>query len=145
LALQGGPVSAAEVGAPLRAGTLESREGYEALVNVAIDGAASFRARRECIDEFGWRHFGELYADHESAGSDTPLVSHYNNQYDAVAGLIIRFLSTGERRWWTLGDELANHVSDIDLYHTRDDKDAYRGGYFWHMVQYHAACRRTRQ
>jgi hypothetical protein len=135
--------SAAEVVAPLRAGTLESHEGYEALVNVAIDGASSFRARRECIDEFGWRNFGELYADHESAGSDTALVSHYNNQYDAVAGLITRFLSTGERRWWTLGDELANHVSDIDLYHTRDDRAAYSGGYFWHTVHYQAACTAT--
>ena len=118
---------AAEAVAPLRAGNQQSRAGYAALVNVAIDKGMSFRERRECIDEFGWRNFGELYADHESVGSDTPLVSHYNNQYDALAGLIARFLATGERRWWTLADELANHVNDIDLYHTRGDRSAYSG------------------
>ena len=50
--------SAAEAVAPLRAGNQESRDGYEALVNVAIDEGTSFRERRECIDEFGWRNFG---------------------------------------------------------------------------------------
>jgi hypothetical protein len=130
---------AAEAVAPLRAGTQESRDVYEALVNVAVDGSLSFRDRRESIDEFGWRHFGELYADHESVGRDTPIVSHYNTQYDALAGLITRFLTTGERGWWMLADELANHVDDIDIYHTRDDRSAYSGGYFWHTVHYQAA------
>jgi hypothetical protein len=134
---------AAEEVAPLRAGNQKSRDGYRALVDVAIDEGSSFRERRECIDEFGWRNFGELYADHESVGSDTPLVSHYNNQYDALAGLIARFLATGERRWWTLADELASHVNDIDIYHTRGDRSAYSGGYFWHTVHYQPACAAT--
>jgi hypothetical protein len=86
------------------------------------------------IDEYGWRNFGDLYADHEGA-----LVSHYNNQYDAVAGFITRYLQTGDHRWWNLADELATHVADIDLYHTTRDRAAYNGGYFWHTQHYQAA------
>jgi hypothetical protein len=130
---------AAGVWTPLRAGTQTARDDYQTLVNVAIDGPASFRHRREQIDEYGWRNFGDLYADHESVGSAS-LVSHYNNQYDAVAGFITRFLASGDRRWWTAADELARHVSDIDIYHTRKDKAAYNGGYFWH-TDHHAAAR----
>jgi hypothetical protein len=63
-------------------------------------------------------------------------VSHYNNQYDAVAGFITRFLQTADHRWWTLADELAAHVADIDLYHTTRDRAAYSGGYFWHTQHY---------
>jgi hypothetical protein len=131
--------AAADVWAPLRTGTEHARADYDALVEVAVDGAASFRQRRELIDEYGWRNFGDLYADHESVGSDRPRVSHYNNQYDAIAGFATRFLQTGDRRWWTLADELADHVSDIDLYHARGDRAAYSGGPFWHTVHYQAA------
>ena len=48
----------------------------------------------------------------------TPLVSHYNNQYDPIAGFAYQFLRTGDPRWWTMMDELAAHVIDIDIYHT---------------------------
>jgi hypothetical protein len=90
------------------------------------------------IDEYGWRNFGELYADHEAV--DVPgLVSHYNNQYDAVAGFMTRFMQTADHRWWTLGHDLAVHVADIDLYHTDRDRAAYSGGYFWHTQHYQAA------
>ena len=30
------------------------------------------------------------------------VVSHYNNQYDPVAGFILQFLRTGDPRWWTM-------------------------------------------
>ncbi len=123
--------------APLAAGSRLSVEGYEALVNTAIKGGDSFEQRREQIDEFGWRNFGELYADHESVKQ--PLVSHYNNQYDAIAGFITRFMQTADERWWTLADDLASHVADIDLYHTTRDRAAYNGGYFWHTQHYQAA------
>ena len=63
-------------------------------------------------------------------------MSHYNNQYDAIAGFATRFLQTGDHRWWTLADELAAHVTDIDLYHTTEDRAAYNGGYFWHTQHY---------
>jgi hypothetical protein len=120
--------------APLSAGSARATEGYEALVNTAIRGPEAFRERREVIDEYGWRNFGDLYADHEGA-----LVSHYNNQYDAVAGFITRYLQTGDQRWWILADELAGHVADIDLYHTTRDRAAYNGGYFWHTQHYQPA------
>ena len=120
--------------APFGAGSIGAQDGYEALVNTAVDGPDSFVARREAIDEYGWRNFGDLYADHEGA-----LVSHYNNQYDPVAGFITRFVQTGDHRWWDLADDLANHVADIDLYHTTRDRAAYNGGYFWHTQHYQAA------
>ena len=42
--------------------------------------------RREIIDEYGWRNFGEIYADHEAVYHQGrgPFVSHYNNQYDLI-------------------------------------------------------------
>lgn len=111
---------------------------YEALVRSAIEGDDSFDAKRERIDEYGWRNFGELYADHEAVDyhGDHLLVSHYNNQYDAVGGFAIQFMRSGAARWWTLMDELASHVIDIDLYRTGADKAAYNGGLFWHTAHY---------
>ena len=120
--------------APLGAGSVLAAEGYESLINTAARGPESFKERREVIDEYGWRNFGDLYADHEGA-----LVSHYNNQYDAVAGFVTRYLQTGDHRWWALADELAGHVADIDLYHTARDRAAYSGGYFWHTQHYQPA------
>jgi hypothetical protein len=107
-------------------------------VNVALDPARGFVAKRELADEYGWRNFGDLYADHESAfqPADRPFVSHYNNQYDAIAGFAVHFFRTGDPRWWRLMDDLARHVRDIDVYHTRADKAAYNGGLFWHTNHY---------
>ena len=67
---------------------------------------------------------------------DARLVSHYNNQYDAVAGFASQFLRTGDVRWWELMDDLARHVVDIDIYHTDRDKSAYNDGLFWHTSHY---------
>lgn len=130
------PISYRQVGAwaPLGAGAPQSADGYESLIDSAVRGRDAFTERREAIDEYGWRNFGDLYADHEGA-----LVSHYNNQYDAIAGFITRFLQTGDHRWWSLADDLAGHVTDIDLYHTTRDRAAYNGGYFWHTQHYQAA------
>ena len=135
--------------APLARGSRAAQERYDQLVGVAVGPGDSFRGRREIIDEYGWRHFGEIYADHESVGPAAelePLVSHYNNQYDAIGGFATRFLLTGDHRWWTLADELAAHVTNIDLYHTKDDRAAYNGGYFWHTQHYlpaHTATHRA--
>jgi hypothetical protein len=126
----------AGVCAPLARGSRISHDQYDRLLGVAVGGNDSFRRRREIIDEYGWRNFGEIYADHESVGAAEPLVSHYNNQYDAIGGFTTRFLQTGDHRWWTMADELAGHVADIDLYHTSDDRAAYNGGYFWHTQHY---------
>jgi hypothetical protein len=146
--------------APLAAGSRLAAEGYELLVSAAIKGTNTFEQRREEIDEYGWRNFGELYADHEAmnpgagnrepgagnrepgAGNREPgtgIVSHYNNQYDALAGFLTRFMQTADQRWSALANDLARHVADIDLYHTTRDRAAYNGGYFWHTEHYRAA------
>ena len=111
---------------------------YLALVDTALDASRGFSAKCEQFDEFGWRHFGDLPADHESAfaPADQPFVSHYNNQYDAIAGFALHFLRTGDRRWFALMHDLARHVRDIDIYHTTEDKAAYNGGLFWHTYHY---------
>jgi hypothetical protein len=112
---------------------------YVSLVHAALDGDNSFARKREAMDEYGWRHFGEIPADHESAllppGAE-PFVSHYNNQYDGVFGFACHFMRTRDPRWWMLMHELASHVVDIDIYHTDRDKAAYNHGLFWHTSHY---------
>lgn len=112
---------------------------YVALAHEALDGADSFARKREAFDEYGWRHYGDLPADHESAllaPGEPPFVSHYNNQYDAVFGFGCHFMRTRDPRWWLLMDELAAHVADIDIYHTDRDRAAYNHGLFWHTGHY---------
>ncbi len=107
------------------------------LVSAAVDGSDSFVRKREIIDQYGWRHFGDVYGDHEAVRQqDPPLVSHYNNQYDVVGGLVMQYLRTADPRWWVLADEMAAHVIDVDIYHTDRDKSAYNGGLFWHTYHY---------
>ena len=127
----------------LRPRTGDTDPRYGSLVEAAIDGADSFFAKRERIDEFGWRHFGDVYADHENAFSAEggTIVSHYNNQYDVIGGSAAQFFRTGDQRWWTLMDDAARHVADIDIYHTDRDKPAYNHGLFWHTFHYVPAGR----
>jgi hypothetical protein len=116
----------------------DPNRSYVDLVNLALDPVNGFERKRERADEYGWRNFGDLHGDHESKFQppDQPLVSHYNNQYDAVAGFAVQFLRTGDRRWWQFMVDLARHVRDIDIYRTREDKAAYNGGLFWHTCHY---------
>jgi hypothetical protein len=111
---------------------------YRSLVRLALEGPDPFLAKRERIDEYGWRHFGDLYADHETVFHAGPgaMVSHYNNQYDAVAGFATQFLRDRDEQWWMLMDDLARHVVDIDVYRTTEDKAAYNLGLFWHTDHY---------
>ncbi len=108
------------------------------LINRGIQGENNFFDKRETIDEYGWRNFGEIYADHEGLeykGNDQ-LISHYNNQYDPVYGFIKQYLITGDSRWHELLSKLAQHIVDIDIYHTVKDRDEYNGGLFWHTHHY---------
>jgi hypothetical protein len=111
---------------------------YERLVAAAIDGGDTFFQKRDVIDEYGWRHFGDFYGDHENGPSPDkpPIVSHYNNQYDGLAGCIVQFMRSGGARWWDLARDLAVHVANIDIYWTDRDKAAYNGGLFWHTYHY---------
>jgi YetA-like protein len=110
----------------------------DAYLAEAIAGDRNLLARREVIDEYGWRNYGEVYADHEQAyyRGPQPVVSHYNNQYDLVYGAVVQYLRGGDERWYELLDPLARHVIDIDLYHTDQDKAAYNGGLFWFTDHY---------
>src|SRR5262249_1449394 len=108
-------------------------------------GANSLFARREVIDEYGWRNFGDFYADHEAAycPDPPPVVSHYNNQYDVIYGTLLQYLRTGDGRWFELADPLARHVLEIDIYHTTQDRALYSGGLFWHTEHYRDAATGT--
>jgi hypothetical protein len=108
------------------------------LVDLALDGTAGFLAKRETADEYGWRNFGDMPADHEAvrSGGGTDFISHYNNQYDGIWGCWLQFMRTGEARWRQLACDLAAHVADIDVYHTSCDKSAYNHGMFWHTFHY---------
>ncbi|MDA0588820.1 MAG: hypothetical protein O2820_02620 [Planctomycetota bacterium] len=108
------------------------------LGDAAIAGENSLLARRDVIDEFGWRNFGEVWADHEQQyfPAETPIISHYNNQFDMVYAGLLQFARTGDTRWVDLFDPLARHVIDIDIYHTKQDRGCYNGGLFWHTDHY---------
>ena len=111
---------------------------YDELLASALTGEQSFFAKREIIDEYGWRNFGEVYADHEAVGHEgkTPLVSHYNNQYDQIYGFFREFIASSDGAWFQLMNELAHHVADIDIYHTCQDRSEYNNGLHWHTNHY---------
>jgi len=117
----------------------------ERLVDTAVVDGNSFFDRREIIDEYGWRNFGDLYADHEAVGhaGEQPRIAHYNNQYDVIHGAIIEYLRSGNTRWFELATDLAKHLIDIDIYHTSEDRDAFNGGLFWHTQHYADAATAT--
>jgi PcRGLX-like N-terminal RIFT barrel domain len=118
---------------------------YQEYISTAIKGNRSFFKRREIIDEYGWRNFGEMYADHEAVShtGNTPFISHYNNQYDGIKGGLIQFMRTGDREWYRLAEELACHVADIDIYRTDRDRYEYNNGLFWHTDHHVDACTAT--
>jgi hypothetical protein len=108
------------------------------LADLGFVGADTFATKREAIDEYGWRHFGDLYGDHEATThtGPRPLISHYNNQYDCVLAFLTQFFRTGEFDRLAAGMACADHTVDIDIYHTDGDKWAYNHGLFWHTYHY---------
>ncbi|MFT2090410.1 hypothetical protein [Paraglaciecola sp. 2405UD69-4] len=108
------------------------------IIDLGLAPSVGFISKRETLDEYGWRNFGDLYADHETSGyvGDDLFVSHYNNQYDPIYGFLRQYLISGNTKWFELADDLAKHVRDIDIYHTKLDKDEYNGGLFWHTDHY---------
>jgi hypothetical protein len=122
--------------------TDDSSDRLQVFLSGLAGGSSNLFARRETIDEYGWRNYGEVYADHEAAyyPGEPPVVSHYNNQYDLVYGALLQYVRSGDRRWFDLADSLARHVIDIDIYRTRTDRSAYNGGLFWHTDHYRDAA-----
>ncbi|NQZ87194.1 MAG: hypothetical protein HRT54_06400 [Colwellia sp.] len=118
-----------------------NNEDITRIINEGLTCKNNFFEKRETMDEFGWRNFGDIYADHEKLEykGDKELISHYNNQYDALYGFIRQFLVTGDTQWWSLATDLAQHVKDIDIYHTDKDKIEYNNGLFWHTDHYLSA------
>jgi len=106
---------------------------YLQLLEIA-KGSKGFLAKREQVDEYGWRNFGELYADHETVQhtEETIFVSHYNIQYDPLSSFFKLALATGDGAWLDLALDLAGHVADIDINHTELDREEYCNGLFWH-------------
>jgi hypothetical protein len=111
---------------------------HRELILQAVEGDDTFAHKRERVDEYGWRHFGDLWADHEAKfyEGDGVFRSHSNNQYDVVYGFFLQFLRSGDGRWFHWLRDLARHVIDIDTYHTERDKPAYNRGFFWHTEHY---------
>lgn len=118
---------------------------YSDYVNQIIGGDASFVVKRETVDEYGWRNFGDLYADHETVRHNglRPMVSHYNNQYDFIFAAGVQFLRSAEPPWRSLMADAARHCVDIDIYNTDGDRAAYNGGLFWHTDHYMPAATAT--
>lgn len=126
----------------------KSDSKYDSLVNLAISGPSSFIEKREAIDEYGWRNYGDIWADHEAIGSpiEDPLISHNNNQYDCTLAFAIQYLRTEDNRWLDLMVPMADHAWDIDTYHTDQDKLLYNGGLFWptyHYADAHTSTHRS--
>jgi len=117
----------------LESGIFADLPGKDDLVD-RFSGANGLFSKRESADEYGWRNFGDIHADHEAVYQADPgtFVSHYNNQYDFIAGLYRKFFATGDGGWRELAGDLSRHVRDIDLYHTDQDREEYNHGLFWH-------------
>jgi len=110
-------------------------------INSSPNGEMDFFKKREKNDIYGWRHYGELDADHEAVNTakNSYFISHYNNQYDPLMGMTLQFLHHGESKWLQLLRPLNQHIQDIDIYDTKEDKAEYNGGLFWHTDHYLSA------
>jgi hypothetical protein len=109
----------------------------------------------EEIDEYGWRHFGDTFADNENSPmqmmKDHPEhfvggrpISHYGNEYDVNYGVILQGLRRGDPNWMLLADVMCRHYADICVYHTdADGSGAYAHGPFTHTTHGTAAFRST--
>ena len=111
---------------------------FDSLTQLGLEGAFPFEEKRERIDMYGWRNYGDLYADHEMHGlpEEPYFTSVYNNQYDPLMGMTLQYLRSGDKRWQSLSQALNRHVQDIDIYDTEKDKAEYNGGLFWHTNHY---------
>jgi hypothetical protein len=126
-------------------GFSSSKSALTSLINKGLNSnfndESDFFKKREKNDIYGWRHYGELDADHEAVNSpkNSYFISHYNNQYDPLMGMTLQFLHYGELKWLELLRPLNQHIQDIDIYDTQEDKAEYNGGLMWHTDHYLSA------
>jgi hypothetical protein len=136
-----------------RFGRLEAT--CDAFVDAAGERRESVITKWDQIDEFGWRHFGDTFADNESAPAEmvrdfpghhfgSQPISHFGNEYDVAYGVMLQGLRRQDPRWMWLADVLCRHYADICIYHTdADSAAAYRHGPFTHTTHNTAAFRST--
>ena len=94
-------------------------------MKAAVEGPEAFAAKRERIDEYGWRHFGDLYADHEAVVSPGSEPFDLALQQSVRRGGRLRACTSfapAIARWWRCWTSSRAHVIDIDIYHTTEDK-----------------------
>jgi hypothetical protein len=126
----------------------------DAFVEPVGSAKASVITKWDEIDEFGWRHFGDTFADNEGSPSrmikDHPKhypggrpISHFGNEYDVQYGVMLQGLRRADPRWMWMADVLCRHYADVCIYHTGADGDAYSHGPFTHTTHDTAAFRST--
>ena len=117
-------------------------------------GKESFVTKWELIDEYGWRHWGDTFADNERAPSsmvkDFPKyhigsipIGHYVNEYGVISAVMLQGIRRQSPLWLYYGDAMARHHADICVYHAEDDVPAYSYGPFMHTTHETAAYRST--
>jgi len=142
--------------APLDRENLPSLEQTcDAFVYPVGGRATSVIAQWDTIDEYGWRHFGDTFADNEVSPAtmvaDFPEhhfgrqpISHFGNEYDVCYGVMLQGLRRGDARWMWMADVLCRHYADICIYHSdAEPAEAYRHGPFTHTTHDTAAFRST--
>ncbi len=127
----------------------------DAFVDAAGGQGASVISKWDEIDEFGWRHFGDTFADNEGSPAkmreDFPQhhpggrpISHFGNEYDVNYGVMLQGLRRGDPRWMWMADVMCRHYADVCIYHTdADPAEAYAHGPFTHTTHDTAALRST--
>jgi len=109
----------------------------------------------DTIDEYGWRHFGDTFADNEFSPAamvrDFPEhyvgrqpISHFGNEYDVCYGVMLQGLRRADPKWMWTADVMCRHYADVCIYHTdAEPSEAYRHGPFTHTTHDTAALRST--
>lgn len=113
------------------------------------DPRANVFTQREMIDEYGWRNYGDLWADNETGCTGAPrpmgkLISHYNQEYDWGFGMLLQALrnsgidDAAASDFAGLAIAALRHEADIDTYHCwpleAHAGGAYCGGHFTHSA-----------
>lgn len=124
-------------------------------VNAAGNTPTTVLTQWETIDEFGWRHFGDTFADNERAPEAMARdfaeqhfgrqpISHYGNEYDVSYAVMLQGLRRADPTWMWMADVLCRHYADICIYHSdREPAAAYAHGPFTHTTHDTAAFRST--